>query len=101
MRLFPLSWVSSSFFSVILSFTFLLSCVFPSPPELRPAGRSLSQGLFAALPAIGPSLQYPLLPADECASYPRLDARLVPHLRAPSGARRMRVATSRTTLPIH
>src|ERR1700676_311932 len=77
------------------------SCVFASPPELRPAGRSSSQGLFAALRAIGPSLQYPLLRADEGASYPRLGERLVPHLRAPSGAGRLRVASSRTALPIH
>src|SRR5277367_6430437 len=100
-RLVTITWVSPSVFSVILLIAFLLSCVFPSPPEFRPAGRSLSQGLFAAFRAIGPSLQYPLLLADEGASYPRLGERLVPHLRAPSGAGRWQAASFRTALPIH
>src|SRR5580692_1629698 len=56
-RLVTITWVSPSVFSVILLIAFLLACVFPSPPKLRPAGRSLSQGLFAALRAIGPPLQ--------------------------------------------
>src|SRR5271163_956692 len=99
-RLATITWVSPSVFSVILFIAFPLSCVCPSPPELRPAGRSLSQGLCAALRAIGPSLQYLLLRADEGASYPRLGERLVPHLRAPSGAGRLRVASSRTAPPI-
>src|SRR5260370_15268510 len=98
-RLVTITWVSPSVFSVILLIAFSLSCVFPWP-ELRPAGRSLSPGLFAALRAIGPSLQYPLLRADEGASYPRLGERLVPHLRSPSGAGRLRAASSRTALPI-
>src|SRR4029077_9173848 len=62
--LVTINWASPSVFSVILLIVFFLSCFFPSlffpsPPELRRAGRSLSQGLFAALQAIGPSLQYP------------------------------------------
>src|ERR1700728_3992618 len=100
-RLVTITWVSASVFSVILLIAFSLSCVFPSRPELRPAARSLSPGLFAALRAIGPSLQCPLLRADEGASYPRLGEQLVPHLRAPSGGWRLRVASSRTARPIH
>src|SRR5271170_3898027 len=100
-RLVTITWVSPSVFSVSLLIVFSLSPVVPWWPERGPAGRSLSQGLFAALRAIGPSLQYPLLRADEGASYPRLGERLVPHLRAPSGAGRLRVASSRTALPIH
>src|SRR6202167_5875208 len=82
-RLVTITWVSPSHFSVTLLIAFLLSCVFPSPPELRPGGRSLAQGLFAALRAIGPSLQYPLLRADDGASYARLGERVVPRLLAP------------------
>src|SRR5579863_2201647 len=104
-RLVTITWVSPSVFSVILLIAFFLSFFLswfsPSQPELRPAGRSLPQGRFAALRAIDPSLQYPLLRADEGASYPQLGERLVPHLRAPSGAGRLRVASSRTALPIH
>src|SRR5579863_7439530 len=93
--LVTINWVSPSVFSVILLIVFFLSwffssLVFPSPPERRRAGRSLSQGLFAALPAIGPSLQYPYSRDDEDASYPQLGERSVPHLRAPSGAARSR-----------
>src|ERR1700730_6224862 len=104
--LVTITWGSPSIFSVILLIVFFVSCVFPSlvspsPPKLRRAGRSLSQGLFAALPAIGPSLQYPFSRDDEDASYPQLGERSVPHLRAPSGAARLRVVSSRTALPIH
>src|ERR1700691_5922035 len=100
-RLVTITWVSPSVFSVILLIAFLLSCAFPSPPALRAAGRSWPQVLFAPCRAIGRSLQYPLLRADEGASYPRLGERLVPRLRAPSGAGKSRVASSRTALPIH
>src|SRR5580692_11491148 len=93
--LVTITWVSPSVFSVILLIALFPSFVFPSRQELRPAGRSFSQGLFAAWPAIGPSLQYPLLPDDEGASYPRLGEQLVPHLRAPSDVGRLRVVSSR------
>src|SRR5579872_1662250 len=99
--LVTITWVSPSVFSVILLIVFFLSCVFPFPPELRPAGRSLSQELFAAWRAIGPSLQCPILRADEDASHPRLGEQLVPHLRAPSSAGRLPVASSGRALPIH
>src|ERR1700733_9954472 len=71
-RLVTISWVSPSLFSVILLIVFYLSCVFPYRPGLVPAGRSLLQGLFAALQATGPSLQYPHSRDGEDASYPRL-----------------------------
>src|SRR5580700_7245134 len=100
-RLVTINWVSPSVFSVILLIAFFLSCVFPYRPELRPAGRSLSQGLFAALQAIGPPLQYPHSRDGEDASYPRLVERSVLHLRALSGAGRSRVVSSQTALPIH
>src|SRR5580658_9294169 len=100
-RLVTIRWVSPSVFSVILLIAFFLSCVFPSRPELRPAGRSLPQRLFAALQAIDPSRQYRHSRDDEDASYPRRGERSVPPLRAPSSARRLRVATCRTALPIH
>src|SRR5580700_10483059 len=104
--LVTINWVSPSVFSVILLIVFFLSCVcsslvFPSPPELRRDGRSLSQGRFSALQAIGPSLQYPYSRDDEDASYPQPGERSVPHLRAPSGAARLRVVSSRMALPIH
>src|SRR5271156_2922233 len=56
-RRVTITWVSPSVFSVILFIASLLSCVFPSPPEPGPAGRSLLPGLFAAWRAIDPSLQ--------------------------------------------
>src|SRR6201987_5345904 len=77
-RLVTITWVSPAVFSVILLIAFPLSCLFPSPPELRPAGHSLFRGLFAALRAIGPSLQYPLLRAER--------GRSVPPTRATSSA---------------
>src|ERR1700683_690485 len=80
---------------------FFSSLVFPSPPELRRGGCSLSPGRFAAWQAIGPSLQYPYSRDDEDASCPQLGERSVLHLRAPSGAARLRVVSSRTALPIH
>src|ERR1700730_14478743 len=104
-RLVTINWVSPSVFSVILLIVFFfswvfLSLVFPSPPERRRAGRSLSPGLCAAWQAIDPSLQYRYSRDDEDASYPQLGERSVPHLRAPSGAARLRVVSSRMALPI-
>src|ERR1700678_1493599 len=104
--LVTINWVSPSVLSVILLIVFFLywffsSLVFPSPPELRRGGCSLSPGRFAAWQAIGPSLQYPYSRDDEDASCPQLGERSVLHLRAPSGAARLRVVSSRTALPIH
>src|SRR5271157_2610789 len=74
-RLVTTTCVSPSVFSVNLLIVFLL--FFSSVPcwsEPRPAGRNFSPALFAALPAIGPSLQYQLLRDGGGASYRRLDA---------------------------
>src|ERR1700722_18311591 len=61
-RLVTIMCVSPSVFSVILLIVFLLSCFCSFPRrEPRPAGRSCSQGLFAAGQAIGPSLRSPPL----------------------------------------
>src|SRR3974390_1643824 len=92
-RLVTITWVSPSVFSVILLIAFFLSCLLPFPPELRPAGRSLSPVLSATSRAIGPSLLFPLLRADEGASHPRFGKRSVLHLRAPSDAGRLRAAS--------
>src|ERR1700710_29805 len=72
-RLVTITCVSPSVFSVILLIAFFLSCVFPSQPERRRAGRSLPQEVFAAWRTIGPSLQCPLSLAGGDASYRRFD----------------------------
>src|SRR5208337_882476 len=64
-RLVTITWVSPSVFNVILLIAFLLFCVFPCRPELRPAGSSFSPVLFAAWRATGPSRQSRLSPDDE------------------------------------
>ncbi len=96
-RLVTITWVSPSVFSVIFLIAFLLSCVFPSPPELRPAGHSLPQGLFAALRSHWSIASIPAFcEADEGAVVPSTRRTIsLPQLRAPSGAGELlRVASS-------
>src|ERR1700692_3254247 len=71
-RLVTTTWVSPSVFSVSLLIVFLLvSSAVPCWPEPRPAGRSFSPLLSAALPAIGPLQQCPPWRDASGVSYPR------------------------------